>query len=138
MWHHFQTQKPLTSNIVGIIKDKTFLQHICEDLINDFIAVVVTNHWKNPFNNFDKLEFCNGLLYHDGLLYVTEGPAWLQVLQARHDTLVISHFGFDKTMELVSYDYWWSQLWKFVKEFMSSCDVYAHVKNPCHCLHGLL
>ncbi len=34
-------------------------------------------------------------------------------------------------------DYWWPQLWKFVNEFVDSCDVCAHAKNPCHCLHGL-
>ncbi len=52
-----------------------------------------------------------------------------QVLQVRHDTLVVGHFGFNKTMELVFHDYWWPQLWKFVKEFMRSCDVCAHAKN---------
>jgi hypothetical protein len=26
----------------------------------------------------------------------------------------------------------------FVKEFVSSCDVCARAKNPCHCIHGLL
>jgi hypothetical protein len=77
MWHHFQTWKPSTSNIISIIKNKTFFQHIREDLVNDFIVIAITNHWKNPFNNFDKFGFCNGLLYHDGLLYITEGLAVL-------------------------------------------------------------
>ncbi len=62
----------------------------------------------------------------------------LQVLQARHNTLVASHFGFNKTMELMSCDYWWSQFWKFVKEFVGSCDICACTKNPHHHLHGPL
>jgi hypothetical protein len=41
-------------------------------------------------------------------------------------------------MELMSHDYWWPQFWKFVKEFMGSCDVCAFVKNPRHHPHGLL
>jgi hypothetical protein len=41
-------------------------------------------------------------------------------------------------MELVSRDYWWLQLWKFVKEFVGSCDVCVHAKNPRHRPHGLL
>ncbi len=36
------------------------------------------------------------------------------------------------------HDYWLQQLWKFVKEFMGSCDVYVHAKNPHHHLHGFL
>ncbi len=31
----------------------------------------------------------------------------------------------------------WAQLWKYVKEFVRSCDVYAQAKNFCHCPHGL-
>jgi hypothetical protein len=41
-------------------------------------------------------------------------------------------------MELVFQDYWWPQLWKYVKEFVEFCDVYAQAKNPCHCPHGRL
>ncbi len=36
------------------------------------------------------------------------------------------------------HDYWLQHLWKFVKEFMGSCDVYVHAKNPHHHLHGFL
>jgi hypothetical protein len=40
-------------------------------------------------------------------------------------------------MELMFCDFWWVQLWKFVKEFVSSCDVYVHANNCCHFPHGL-
>jgi hypothetical protein len=76
-------------------------------------------------------------LYHDELLCVSKGFAQLQILQAKYNTLVVNH-GFNKTMELVSHDYWWLQLWKFVKEFVGLCDVFACAKNPHHCPHGLL
>jgi hypothetical protein len=48
------------------------------------------------------------------------------------------HFGFNKTMELMSQHYWWPQFWKYVKEFVGSCDGCAPVKNFCYCPHGLL
>jgi hypothetical protein len=32
--------------------------------------------------------------------------------------LVVGHFGFNETMELMFRDYWWLQLWKFMKEFV--------------------
>ncbi len=118
------------------LEDKTFFQCTCEDLMNDFLVEVVKNHWKNHFSDFDKFKFCDGLLYHDELLYIPEGLVQLQIPQVRHDTLVVGCFGFNKTMELVSCDYWWPQLWKFVKEFVGSCDVCVRVKNLCHHLHG--
>jgi hypothetical protein len=40
-------------------------------------------------------------------------------------------------MELMSQNYWWPQLWKYVKEFVGFCDIYVRVKNPHHHLHGL-
>jgi len=54
-------------------EDKTFLQHICEDLINNSLVIVIKSHQKNLLNDFDKFKFRDGLLYHDELLYVLEG-----------------------------------------------------------------
>ncbi len=66
-------------------------------------------------------------------MYVHDGLAQFQVFWAKHDVLVTSHFGFNKTMELVSWYYWWPQLWKYVKEFVGSCVVCVRAKNPrCH------
>jgi hypothetical protein len=70
-------------------------------------------------NNF---QFKNGLLYYKDLLYVPSGPLRLQVLQARHYLPSVSHFGFNKTMELISRDFWWPKMWKLVKEYIQSCD----------------
>jgi hypothetical protein len=82
-------------------------------------------------------EFQDGLFYRDGLLYGPNGPAWFQVLQVRHDVLVVKHFGFNKTMELMFRNYWWPQFWKYVKEFVGSYDVCAQAKNSRHRPHGL-
>jgi len=40
-------------------------------------------------------------------LYVPNGEVRFQIIQIKHDVLVVSHFGFKKTMELASRDYWW-------------------------------
>ncbi len=120
------------------LQDKTFLHHIHENLINEYFVIAIKSNWKNPPNDFDKFEFHDGLLYHDRLLYVSEGFVRLQVFQTRHDTLITIHIGFNKTMELISCNYCSPQLCKFMKEFVRSCDVYVYAKNPCHCPHGLL
>jgi hypothetical protein len=85
------------------------------------MIMLSNSHRKNPLSDFNKFKFCDGLMYHDRLLYILEGLVRLQVLQGKHDTLVAGHFGFKNTMELVSRDYWWLQLWKFMKE------LWAHV-----------
>ncbi len=56
-------------------------------------------------NDHDKFKFWNGLLYYVRHLYVLYGLVWLQVLQDKHDMLDVGHFGFNKTMELTSWDY---------------------------------
>ncbi len=82
-------------------------------------------------------EFQDGLLYCDGLLYGPNGLAWFQVIQVRHDVLVVKDFGFNKTMELMFRNYWWPQFWKYVKEFVGSYDVCVQAKNSWHRPHGL-
>jgi hypothetical protein len=80
---------------------------------------------KDFSSDHDTFEFQDGLLYHDGFLYIPNNPTWFQVLQAKHDAPIVGHFGFNKLMELISWYYWWPQFWKYMKEFMGSCDVYA-------------
>ena len=41
-------------------------------------------------------------------------------------------------MELVSRDFWWPQLWKFVKEYVLTCDICSRSKTPRHRPYGLL
>jgi hypothetical protein len=88
-----------------IPKRQTPIKCIHENLINDSFTIIVLNHSKEVFWDFDKFEFWNELLYHDGLLYVPNGRTWFQVLQNKHNALVASHFGFNKTMKVMSFKY---------------------------------
>jgi hypothetical protein len=86
-----------------IPNDTTFLCQVHENLKNP-LAISIQGQLRNhhqvqdSFNDHAKFKFQNGLLYHDGL-------AWLQVFQAKHDALVVGHFGFNKIMELMFQDY---------------------------------
>ena len=83
-------------------------------------------------------EFKNGLLFFEGLFYVPPGLVKLKVLQICHDLLIAGHFGVNKTIKLVFRDYWWPQLWKFVKEYIQSCDIYSRAKMTRHQSYRLL
>ena len=85
-----------------------------------------------------RFQFKDGLLYYQGLLYVPEGLCRLRVLQSRHDFPAAGHFGFNKTMELISRDFWWPQMWKSVKEYVTTCDICSRSKIPRHRPYGLL
>ena len=68
---------------------------------------------KNPsskFHDMSKFEFKNNLFYFEGRLYVLEREARLRVFQARHDFPAAGHFGYNKTLELISRDFWWPQM----------------------------
>jgi hypothetical protein len=41
-------------------------------------------------------------------------------------------------MELISRDFWWPQMWKSVKDYVTTCDICSHSKVPRHQLYGLL
>ena len=70
----------------------------------------------------------DGLLYRNHLLYVLVGACRTRVLQHCHDDPLVGHFGFAKTLELISQGFWWPQPWKLVKE--------AH-HHPYSLLHPL-
>jgi hypothetical protein len=77
-------------------------------------------------------------LYFEEQLYIPKGPVQLRVLQSRHDFPTAGHFGFNKTLELISPDFWWPQMWKDVKEFFLSCDICSRSKTPSHRPYVLL
>jgi hypothetical protein len=41
-------------------------------------------------------------------------------------------------MELISRDFWWPQMWKTVKDYVTTCDTYSRSKNPRHWPYRLL
>ena len=79
-----------------------------------------------------------GLLLYDSLVYVTRTFICLEILRECHDKLMTGHFGFAKTMELVSRKFRWPQQWKLVKEYLKTCDVCTRSKSTHHKPYGLL
>jgi hypothetical protein len=72
----------------------------------------------------------NGFLYYQGLLYIPNGPCRLQVLQSYHDFSTTGHFGFNKTMELISHDFWWKHMWPHMFPFQGSLSSSVWVITP--------
>jgi hypothetical protein len=89
-----------------IIDDTTLLCQIHENLKDPLVIGIqgqLTNHQVQDFSNDHvKFEFQDGLLYHDGFLYVPDGPVRIQVFKTKHDVFTTNHLKFNMTMELMS------------------------------------
>ena len=81
----------------------------------------------------------DGLLLHDGLVYVpTKDAIKLEILRSHYDSRAAGHLGQEKTLELVSRDYYWPRMRSFVNDYVRTCDTCARNKAPRHRRHGEL
>ena len=110
----------LCATIVPTSIDVNFLDQVRVASIQDNVFLDIK---RRPNHEEDKFKLEGDLLYFEERLYIPEGPIRLRVLQSRHDFPAVGHFGFNKTLELISRDFWWPQMWKDVKGFFLSCDI---------------
>ena len=126
-----------------MLHDDSLLNEIATTTVSDPFAKEIMGRINDPSPDM-KSSYLNqfttrdGLLYRNHLLYVPEGSCRTRVLQNCHDDPLAGHFGVTKTLELLSRGFWWPQPWKFVKEFIKTCDVCARSKTPHHRPYGLL
>ena len=66
----------------------------------------------------------DGLLHFLGKIYVPDGKdlrRW--IMSQHHDTRVAGHAGRWKTLELVSQNYWWLQMSRYIGQYVKTCDL---------------
>jgi hypothetical protein len=81
----------------------------------------------------------SGLVLQEGLVYVPAVEAIkVEVLRECHDAKFSRHLGRDKTLELVSRNYYWPGMSRLVREFVQTCDICARNKISRHSLYGEL
>ena len=70
-----------------------------------------------------------GLLYYRGRIYVPEtSDLRRQIVSLCHDTRVAGHAGRFKTLELVSRNYWWPNMSRYVGQYVLHCDLCLRTK----------
>ncbi|MBW0472737.1 hypothetical protein O181_012452 [Austropuccinia psidii MF-1] len=62
----------------------------------------------------------------------------LSILQKHHDSPLPGHPDQEKTLKLVKQDFHWSIMTKFIKDYVSSCQLFSRNKNTHHKKFGFL
>ena len=80
-----------------------------------------------------------GLLYYKNRLYIPDDDGLKTVIaKGCHDSKVAGHFGQEKTIEIVTRDFYWKGLSAWINDYVRSCDECQHNKSPRHARYGLL
>src|SRR3979490_65138 len=80
-----------------------------------------------------------GLLHFRGRTYVpNDSELWQRIVSQHHDTQVAGHAGRWKTLELVSRNYWWPQMSRYMGQYVKTCDLCTRTKARMQPLMGEL
>ena len=85
----------------------------------------------------DNWEDIDGVLHHQGLLYVPE-IIRIELISRHHDDPLAGHFGIEKTREFIARKYYWPTLRHDVDNYVKGCDVYLTSKAVRHKPYGNL
>lgn len=90
-------------------------------------------------NQLSGLTLEEDILLHHGLVYIPDDNAIkLELLQHAHDSPSGGHYGYFKTFEVLSRDYHWPGMRKYVQEYCRTCDTCNRSKPIRHAPFGQL
>jgi len=88
--------------------------------------------------NIDKnFTITDDLLCWKNRIYAPEGIRQ-RIIQSEHDSKVAGHFGRERTLELISRNFHWTNMERDVRKYCNECDNCQRTKASRHAKHGLL
>jgi len=81
----------------------------------------------------------NGVQYYKNRLYIAEDES-LQTERAQgcHDSLVAANLRQEKTIEIVTRDFYWKGFSEWIRDYVQSCNECEHSKFPRHAKYRLV
>jgi hypothetical protein len=74
----------------------------------------------------------DGLLMFHGKIYVpNDRDLRCRIIEHHHDMHIAGHAGHFKTLELVSRNYWWPQMSRYIGIYVKHCDLCNQTKVQC-------
>ena len=120
-WSQFKSSWSHFESIAASTSENPFRQRIISTLAKD---PVVDEHRQDPQPPWS---YENGLLLRNNLIYVPDDNSLrLELLRQHHDDPLAGHFGFLKTFELLSRNYWFPRMHAYVKSYVATCDSCSH------------
>lgn len=89
--------------------DLTFLKQIQVNMSSNLLVHDIKNNSSKP-QDTSKFEFKENLFYFKRHLYIPKGKIRLHAPEVSHNFLATGHFGYNKSLEFISRDFWWSQI----------------------------
>ena len=132
-WSPFKSSWSQFESIAASTSENPFRQRIISALAKDPIADENRQDPQPPWSHE------NGLLLRNNLIYVPDDNSLrLELLRQHYDDPLAGHFGFLKTFELLSRNYWFPRMHTYVKFYVATCDSCSRGKPSRHLQHGEL
>jgi len=84
-------------------------------------------------------QYRDGFPYFKNRLYIPANDALkTKIAKGCHDSKVAGHFGMEKTIDIITRDFYRKGLTEWINDYVRSCDECQHNKSPRHARWGLL
>jgi hypothetical protein len=71
------------------------------------------------------------LMFHSQIYVPNDRELRCHIIKQHHDMCIAGHAGHFKTLELVSHNYWWSQMSCYIGVYVKTCDLCNRMKAQC-------
>lgn len=127
--HNFAQELRLAATHPSTAHNSTLIESIKTGLQDDPLTKQTLQDLKDSTTTSREvaLGLCDlqqGLLIYDSLIWIPDStPLKLEIMKHAHDALTAGHPGREKTLQLLTGNYYWPGMRKFVTRYANQCDI---------------